>query len=476
MRIFSHVPNEGSLFYGVIQNGSDYWNGTFFCGSCAVIRRTALEEVGGIAVETVTEDAHTSLRLQRRKWNTAYLRFPQAAGLATGSLAAHIGQRIRWARGMVQILRTDNPLFGKGLRFPQRLCYLNSMLHYLYAIPRLLFLTSPLVYLLLGYPNIYGYSRAILAYALPHLALAVVANSRVQGRYRHSFWTEVYETVLAPFILLPTTVALISPKHGKFNVTSKSDRVEEEYFDWRLAAPYVALLALNFIGILSGIYRMVNHAASNETLLLNVIWCVMNSIILAAAAAVARESRQRRGTVRIAATIPVSVITSTGAEIKTQTVDVSRGGFSIPQIAGLSAATGERATAIFESQGEQYRIPSIVVESRGKSARFGFGELTWKKKSSSRASSSAAQIRGSTGAPKKTSIVPSQLSEYRWHRFSGSRGDSCGGFRRAAKVFAFGCRCRRCPDAQSRAAVHHCCLSWNNARRRLRSLAACPSD
>jgi cellulose synthase (UDP-forming) len=376
LRIFRRVPNEGSLFYGVIQDGSDFWNGTFFCGSCAVIRRTALEEVGGIAVETVTEDAHTSLRLQRRKWNTAYLRFPQAAGLATGSLAAHIGQRIRWARGMVQILRTDNPLFGKGLRLAQRLCYLNSMLHFLYAIPRLLFLTSPLVYLLLGYSNIYGYGRAILAYALPHLALAIVANSRVQGRYRYSFWNEVYETVLAPYILLPTTVALISPKHGKFNVTSKSDRVEEEYFDWRLAAPYVVLLGLNFAGMLSGIYRMANHTASNETLLLNIVWCAMNSVILAAATAVARESRQRRDTVRISARIPVSVITSTGAEIKTQTVDVSRGGFSIPHVKGWAAATGERATAVFQSQGEQYRIPAIVVEPMGKTARFGFGQLT----------------------------------------------------------------------------------------------------
>ena len=29
------------------------------------MRRKALEEVGGIAVETVTEDAHTSLKLNR---------------------------------------------------------------------------------------------------------------------------------------------------------------------------------------------------------------------------------------------------------------------------------------------------------------------------------------------------------------------------------------------------------------------------
>ena len=85
-------------------------------------RRSALDEIGGIAVETVTEDAHTSLRLHRRGYTSAYIRIPQAAGLATESLSAHIGQRIRWARGMVQIFRLDNPLFGKGLKLVQRLC------------------------------------------------------------------------------------------------------------------------------------------------------------------------------------------------------------------------------------------------------------------------------------------------------------------------------------------------------------------
>ncbi|MCV5919653.1 glycosyltransferase, partial [Escherichia coli] len=58
---FRQKPNEGHLFYGLIQNGTDTWNASFFCGSCAVIRRKPLDEIGGIAVETVTEDAHTSL-------------------------------------------------------------------------------------------------------------------------------------------------------------------------------------------------------------------------------------------------------------------------------------------------------------------------------------------------------------------------------------------------------------------------------
>ncbi len=134
----------------MVQDGNDFWNATFFCGSCAVLRRTALDEMGGIAVETVTEDAHTSLRMQTHGWNTAYINIPQAAGLATERLSAHVKQRIRWARGMVQILRIENPLFAPGLKLAQRLCYFNAMTHFLYALPRLIFLTAPLIYLIFG--------------------------------------------------------------------------------------------------------------------------------------------------------------------------------------------------------------------------------------------------------------------------------------------------------------------------------------
>ncbi|MFC5076575.1 Cellulose synthase catalytic subunit [UDP-forming] [Vibrio thalassae] len=111
---FRQLPNEGNLFYGLIQDGNDMWDATFFCGSCAILRRGPLEEVGGVAVETVTEDAHTALKMHRLGYRSAYLKEPISAGLATDSLSAHVGQRIRWARGMAQIFRTDNPLLGKG--------------------------------------------------------------------------------------------------------------------------------------------------------------------------------------------------------------------------------------------------------------------------------------------------------------------------------------------------------------------------
>ena len=162
---FRTTPNEGELFYGLIQDGNDLWNATFFCGSCAVLRRAPLLEVGGIAVETVTEDAHTALKMNRAGYNTAYLAIPQAAGLATESLSGHIGQRIRWARGMAQICRVDNPLFGPGLKLGQRLCYLNAMLHFFYGLPRLIFLTAPLAFLLFDIQIFEASALMITAYA-----------------------------------------------------------------------------------------------------------------------------------------------------------------------------------------------------------------------------------------------------------------------------------------------------------------------
>ena len=371
LNTFRAIPNEGELFYGIIQDGADFWNATFFCGSCAVLRRSALEQIGGVAVETVTEDAHTSLRMQRLGWNTAYIRFPQAGGLATGSLAAHIGQRIRWARGMVQILRIDNPLLGKGLKPGQRLCYLNSMMHYLYAVPRLVFLTSPLAYLLFGFSNIYGYGRAVLAYAIPHLGFAILTNSRIQGKHRFSFWNEIYETVLAPYILLPTTVALISPRHGKFNVTSKGDMVDA-YFDWRLAWPYLALLVPNMIAVVLAIVRMTGESVNRETLLINAIWSVLNVIILGAATAVARESTQRRANVRISAALPVVLETAGGRRFETQTIDISRGGVSVRPPLGFEPLFAEGLVALFPSQDAEHRFPVHLVDVERNRVRFNF--------------------------------------------------------------------------------------------------------
>lgn len=323
------APHEGALFYGPVQQGNDNWNAAFFCGSCAVIRRSALKETNGFAVETVTEDAHTALKLQRKGWNTAFLDIPLSAGLATERLTLHINQRIRWARGMTQIFRVDNPLLGKGLTFTQRICYLNAMLHFQYGLPRAIFLLSPLVFILFDLNIISSSATLIFSYALPHVITSNYVNSKLVGSYRYSFWGEIYETVMAFHLILPTLMSLISPKLGKFNVTDKGDLTDKNYFDHTAVRPLliVAVLLVAAIGIalfkwIMGLY----HYIDNGVIVINLIWGIYSLLIVLASISVAKETKQLRRATRVPASIPVTVYFSDNSVIETQSIDLSMSG------------------------------------------------------------------------------------------------------------------------------------------------------
>ncbi|SAL00705.1 cellulose synthase [Caballeronia arationis] len=363
---FHRVPNEGYLFYGLVQAGNDLWNASFFCGSCAIIKRSALEEVGGVAVETVTEDAHTALKLHRRGYTTAYLPTVQAAGLATESLAGHIRQRARWARGMAQIFRIDNPFLGRGLSVFQRLCYGNAMLHFFYGIPRLVFLTMPMAYLFFNMHFIHAPALAIVAYVLPYIALANVANSRLQGGFRHSFWAEVYESVLAWYVALPTTIAVLSPKHGKFNVTDKGGRIDEGYFDWAVSRPYIVLIALNALALAVGLYSLTSDDPYEApTVLMNMLWTVYNLVMLGAAVCVALEAKQTRATQRIEMRLPATLVLDDGRSIACSTRDCSLGGFGLTLPEGLAIASDQSLSVCVRRAEQEFGFPVRAVWQSG---------------------------------------------------------------------------------------------------------------
>lgn len=374
---FRRRPNEGELFYGLIQDGNDMWNAAFFCGSCAVLRRTAIEDIGGFAVETVTEDAHTALRLHRRGWTSAYLGIPQAAGLATESLSAHIGQRIRWARGMVQIFRLDNPLMGKGLKLVQRLCYANAMLHFLSGIPRLIFLLAPLAFLLFHAYIIYAPALAIAIFVLPHMLHTSMTNSRIQGRWRHSFWSEVYETVLAWYIARPTTVALFNPHKGKFNVTAKGGLVEEQHLDWVITRPYMLLVLINVAGLIAAAWRL-HYGPANEilTVLVSAIWVIYNMIILGGAVAVSVEARQLREAHRVEIAMPAALAREDGHMLPCTLRDYSDGGVGLELREENQLKENEKVWLLLRRGQQEFSFPCFVQRTFGRRAGIRLHELT----------------------------------------------------------------------------------------------------
>jgi cellulose synthase (UDP-forming) len=380
----SAVPNEGQLFYGLVQEGNDFWNSAFFCGSCAVLRREALDDVGGFATETVTEDAHTALKMHRRGWDSIYVRLPLAAGLATERLALHIGQRMRWARGMTQIFRLDNPLFGRGLTLAQRLCYLNAMLHFFFALPRFVFLTAPLAYLLFAQNIITSSWQLIFLYAFPHLIHSVLTNSRLQAQHRYTFWGEIYESVLSFHILRPTLYTLINPRRGSFNVTEKGGLLPQSFFDTSRVVPHMVLAGFLIMGLILGILRILLNEADLQFLeqvdvgviVLNMVWAAFNLIVVLAAISVARERRQVREHVRVPVHLDTQIVFADGETVDTRSIDISMGGSLIEVQPHVAARIGENVRLDISTGSEVLPVIGEIVGVRGDEMRVRFNDVS----------------------------------------------------------------------------------------------------
>jgi hypothetical protein len=74
-------------------------------GTMTMIRRTALEQVGGWAEWCITEDADLGLSLFEAGWEALYAPDSFGRGLIPDSFSAYKTQRFRWAYGAVQILK-----------------------------------------------------------------------------------------------------------------------------------------------------------------------------------------------------------------------------------------------------------------------------------------------------------------------------------------------------------------------------------
>lgn len=122
---FEHLRGheEEAVFYRVMQPAKNAHQAAFWCGTSAVLRAEALRSVGGVAVETVTEDLHTTLRLHRLGWRTVFHDEVVAEGLAPTSYAEYARQRRRWATGAMQLLRNEHLLSERTLTVRQKLAY-----------------------------------------------------------------------------------------------------------------------------------------------------------------------------------------------------------------------------------------------------------------------------------------------------------------------------------------------------------------
>ncbi len=291
-------PGEYEMFYTHGQRGLDFWNASFFCGSAALFRRRYLEEVGGIAGDTITEDAETALTLHARGYDSAYIHRPMVAGLQPETFASFIIQRVRWCQGMLQMLRLKNPMFIPGLSWSQRLGYLNSIFYWLFPIPRTIFLFAPSLYLLFGIAFVKLSFPNVLVYVIPYLLSVVLVSNFFYGKVRWFLVSELYETVQSLFSIPVVIKTLIQPRGATFAVTPKGEKLDQEFIS-QMARPFYFALGIALLSVMAAILRLFLYPEESGQTLVALSWESFNLIMLAGALGVVLEKPQRRSEPRV---------------------------------------------------------------------------------------------------------------------------------------------------------------------------------
>ncbi len=344
------LRNEQSIFFDVICRGKDRHGAAFWCGCPSVLRREALVEVGGVATDTVVEDAHTSLRLNAAGWRVAYHNEVMALGLAPEEIGAFVVQRGRWARGSLQMLRLDPPLFRRGLSLSQRLEYMASCLHFLEGPQRLVGLMIPAIVLATGAIPIAAAPLLYLMIFAPQLVLIPTASKALtRGHYR-LVEGERYSIVRME-AYLRALAALPRGRGGGFRVTPKGARSGRSPVFRALRVPIaIACVTVAAVGyqtaaqVLDLPGRLTPGAAD-----VTIVWALVNIALITYTVVWARGVQHRRRSHRF----PVAVHAA-------YTADDDEPASLAGQIEDLSQHGARIAVAERREPGERLRLVLLL--------------------------------------------------------------------------------------------------------------------
>jgi cellulose synthase (UDP-forming) len=277
------MPDEES-FYRWIEPCREAVGAVVCAGTSFVMRRQALERVGGFETGTPSEDLATGIRITAAGYRNRYLTEKLSAGLAPLTAAAMARQRCRWASGTLQVLRTGaNPLTIPGLSPLQRLAYLEGIVHWLMVLPQLLLALMPLSLGVLGVAPLLLSGDDLLRYALPFYAAQLLLIRWLSAHARTGILPELYRWI----VLMPLVWAVLLTLLGRpqrFRVTPKALATQRVTTPARrLLLPLLALLSLQLVSLLNLLRPAMGVTLaplSGATLGINLVWAGFNLVLL----------------------------------------------------------------------------------------------------------------------------------------------------------------------------------------------------
>jgi cellulose synthase (UDP-forming) len=383
---FEHIGpgsalHEESLFYRVIQAGKHNAGAAFWCGTNAVLRVSALRSVGGVATESLTEDFHTTMRLHRAGWRTAYHNQVLASGLAAGGPDAFYAQRLRWGRGAMQVLRSDNPLTGPGLTWQQRISYAYSLAAWFDSWRTLALALLPVAVLTTGLFPVTSSPQDFLLYAGASFVLQQKSISLLCRGFARAGFSLLFDMVRLPSNLA-ATLSLVRPGTGVFAVTAKgrtgSARTRAHVPRVLAALAAVLTVAAGYAALSLAGFAPI-HAQLRGAMFVPFLWLLVTVGFVWAAMARIRSTRfgsERREGHRFPVAIPATLDGLPGT-----LVDVSLGGAQVrlPDTAAGLPAGADTLLAMWVPDRTEPIIMHVTVRSRqGDRHRVQFLDKDWR--------------------------------------------------------------------------------------------------
>jgi len=341
------VYAEQELFYRGLLAGRNRWGAAFWCGTNAAVRVSALESVGGVATDSVTEDIQTTLRLHRRGWRSVHHNEVLAYGLAANDPGAFFIQRNRWGAGAMQVLHRDNPLVGKGLTLHQRLSYLATLLGWFDSWRTIGYVVLPAATIVSGALPVNAPWRTFFV-----LFLTTFVVQRVALRLLSRGRAPLLHATLFEFVRLPAAFAATIHLFGKgpstFAVTPKSASSHRS----RTSPPRLLAVLMGLTAV-SGLWYMLSLAGQTPTHYEvpwvahgAAFWVAVNGVFLLVATHRIRQERfggNRRAAWRFGVDVPTTVTRvdrATGDRLPVMLADVSVDGARL-LVAGASEGCAE---------------------------------------------------------------------------------------------------------------------------------------
>ena len=244
------IWHEQSGFHHVEQPGRDQFDAATLCGCSCILRRSHVFLVGGFPEETVTEDMHLAVRLQKHGLKSVYHDEPLAFGIAPPDLRGFLTQRLRWGEGNMQVCRIERLPFARRLTWRQNMGYLLLGFAYIDAWRKLILYSAPIYTVITETTPVYGMPLEFVFFFVPFLIFGTIAYWEFYAGFGRLFRTEI-NTMARLGAGLMATWGLFR-RQIRFRVSSK-----------RLISRYTLHFALPQVAILLGGIFAIGCAAFN---------------------------------------------------------------------------------------------------------------------------------------------------------------------------------------------------------------------